>query len=76
MMQFQRTEPDRITLLMSQADYDQLTLLLGYAAGAASAAGATEMFWKMINFVNALNRTNPNFTPYEIPEEFREKVDV
>ena len=68
-MTFKR-EGDRVTLEMSCEDYAMLTRMCGYAAGAVLKEGDKEQFWRQIRFVNDLNRTNPNFRPYEIPEEF------
>lgn len=62
---------DRITLEMSVDDYDNLLLNLGYQAGRLSPAEEDDAgFYRSIAFVNELNRTNPNFTPYQIPADF------
>jgi hypothetical protein len=58
-----KSEDDRVTLEMSREDYGQLLLLLGMALGAS---GGGESFSRILMFVNELNRTNPNFTPYEV----------
>jgi hypothetical protein len=46
--------------------------MLGYAAGAAQADNQW-LFWQFIVFTNQLNRTNPHFRPYEIPEAYRQR---
>ena len=68
---------ERVTLEMTRDDYAQLTLMLGFAVGAASAQGRKDNFWRWLRFVNELNRTNPNFKPYAIPPEFlKENADA
>jgi hypothetical protein len=59
---------DTVTLEMSRADYGNLLLSIGIAAGTASDKKA---FWGWMQFVNELNTGNPQFRPYEIPEEFK-----
>ena len=59
---------DVITLEMSRADYNQLLIAMGMAAGLAS---ERKFFWHWIDFANRMNTGNPHFIPYEIPEEFR-----
>ena len=55
---------DEIVLQMTVEDYQRLLLMLGVAA-ASAVNSPTFRVW--IEFVNELNRTNPAFTPYEIP---------
>ncbi|HEX4545731.1 MAG TPA: hypothetical protein VH110_05185 [Candidatus Acidoferrum sp.] len=62
----------RVTVEMSRDDWEQLTRMLGYAAGAAQADNQW-LFWQFIVFTNQLNRTNPHFRPYEIPEAYRQR---
>jgi hypothetical protein len=64
-------KPDAVVLTMSKDDFDRLLLMLGFAAGAAKAQGDNVRFYSWIEFVNELNRTNPRFIPYQIPEKFR-----
>ena len=61
---------DKIALDMSVQDFRELLLLVGYAAGAASAKGERATAYRWIKFANELNATNPGFQPYEIPPEF------
>jgi hypothetical protein len=56
---------------MSRDDFDRLTLMLGFALGGALRDSDRRQFYAWLAFVNELNATNPDFTPYEIPEEFR-----
>jgi hypothetical protein len=68
------TEADgRVTLEMRYEDWEQLLNILGYACGRAMTEDR-ELFWRYLDFVNRLNRTNPHFQQYEIPEEYREEV--
>lgn len=62
---------DQVVLEMSREDFQRLVLLTGFAAGVASREGDKKTFWGWIDFANRLNATNPRYTPYEIPEEFR-----
>ena len=59
-----------VTLEMTRGEYENLLLAMGIAAGSASDKKA---FWRWIEFANRLNAGNPNFMPYEIPEEFKSK---
>jgi len=67
-IQFKRAG-GQVTLVMSEGDYENLLLALGIAAGATG--GDKRMFWRWIELVNRLNAGNPQFTPYQIPVEFR-----
>lgn len=60
---------DRITLEMSRDDFERLLMMTGFATGAAK---GTREFYMWIKLVNDMNATNPHFTPYEIPAEFRQ----
>jgi hypothetical protein len=62
---------ERVTLDMSQSEFNELVLILGYAAGAANQEGDRRMFYRLIAFANAVNEQNPNWRRYEIPEEMR-----
>jgi hypothetical protein len=65
------TETDgRVTVEMSREDWEQLTVMLGYALGFAHRDDRA-LFWCYLDLVNRLNRTNPHFRPYEIPEKYR-----
>lgn len=62
---------DQVTLEMSGDDFDQLLMILGYAAGSAHRDRELLTFYAWLDFTNRLNATNPSFTPYEIPEEYK-----
>lgn len=57
-------QEDRVTLEMDRDDYDHLLLILGFAIGAVH---DNNFFYRWLEFVNDLNRTNPYFTPNQIP---------
>ena len=61
-------EGDRVTLEMSVDDWENLLIYMGYVTGTMKPC--SRRFWEAINFVNEINKSNPNFTPYEIPKEF------
>lgn len=63
---------DKITLTMASDDYAQLLFMLGIAAGAMSKEGNERAFYRSVALMNHLNAGNPDFIPYEIPEEYRE----
>jgi hypothetical protein len=56
---------------MSHEQYDRLIVMLGFAIGAVSREGDPARFYRWIAFVNDLNATNRDFTPYEIPVQYR-----
>jgi hypothetical protein len=66
---------DKVTLEMTRENFEQLTFILGTALGnVTKQAGTGELFWNWLRFVNELNTGNPNFTPYEIPQEYLPKT--
>jgi hypothetical protein len=67
-----RREGDVVSLVMSGDNYGRMMIALGYNAGLAEIAGDVKTFWSVIRFVNHLNAGNPDYAPYEIPEEFLE----
>jgi hypothetical protein len=60
----------RVVLEMTRDDYDQLLVILGYASAASMSHGVSVVFYRVLRFINELNRTNPNFTQYAIPPEY------
>ena len=67
-----KRENGTVTLTMSVDNYDRMMILLGWVAGAARQLEKLPTFWKVIRFCNDLNAGNPQYTPYEIPEEHTE----
>ena len=51
-------------------DFICLMLMLGYATAAAM-KHSKELGYSFLDLANRINRDNPNYTPYQIPEEFR-----
>lgn len=66
---FSREPNGLIALRMNQDEWDELLVTLGYAGGAMASAGEPLMFNRTLRLVNRLNAGNPDFIPYEIPEE-------
>jgi hypothetical protein len=60
-----------VTLTMTREQYAQLLVIIGFAAGAVHRQENYRCFWNWIKFANELNRENPEYTPYEIAEQFR-----
>lgn len=65
---------EHVTLAMTPDEYAQLLLMLGYALGARHKEGDLGGFYRWLAFVNDLNTGNPQFTPYEIPDRYREEI--
>lgn len=59
---------DVVTLRMSADDYANLLLALGIAAGSRARDGPGWLALALA-LANRLNAGNPQWTPYEIPEE-------
>jgi hypothetical protein len=66
---------DTITLEMTRGDWENLLVAVGIAAGVSSRDPDKTLFWHWIEFSNRLNATNPRFTQYEVPEEFKPHAD-
>jgi hypothetical protein len=62
---------DHVTLEMTRDDFDRLLIMVGCACGNAMRIGGSRQFYSWLEFANELNNGNPDFTPYEIPEEYR-----
>ena len=62
---------DEKTITLTREQFDILLLMAGYASGAAMQAKDARMAWSFVHLTNVLNKDNPDFTPYEIPPEFR-----
>jgi hypothetical protein len=57
-----------VKLELSEADYDGLLMMLGYAIGAAMRDDMTTAY-AFLRLANRINKDNPNWTPYADPEE-------
>lgn len=60
---------DQIVIKLNRDQFDVLLLALGYATGAADRDGNRKFFNAFMRITNAVNRDNPNFTPYAIEGE-------
>ena len=61
---------EKITLEFDNVkEYEELLMLVGYAAAAAQHSGDRKMYLRWLNFANRLNATNPKFKPHQLPEE-------
>jgi hypothetical protein len=61
---------DHVTLDMTREVFEQLVWVLGVAAGVVSRErGFRKEFWELIRLANELNTGNPNWKPYDVPEE-------
>ena len=66
---FSREPNGLIALRITQDEFLQLLMVLGYAMRAASGEKDEPMFAMSIRVANRLNAGNPEFIPYEIPED-------
>jgi hypothetical protein len=57
------------TITLSEDEYVSLLLAIGYATGAASLRGDGGYVGRLFRLANAVNRDNPAWTPYQVPEE-------
>jgi hypothetical protein len=71
--------PSIVTLDLTRDEFDTLLLCMGYAAGAARQQEDTTLAASFLRLANAVNRGNPQWTPYAIPgdsEDFPVMWDV
>ncbi len=60
-----REENEQVVLTLTVADYEQLLMALGIAAGACRVG---ELDWHL-GLVNRINEGNPRWTPYKLRGE-------
>jgi hypothetical protein len=65
------THQMKINLDLAEEDHMLLLMMCGMASGAAGYRSA--MFWDIVALTNRLFSNSPDFIPYEIPEEHRER---
>ncbi len=58
-----------MTIDLSSEEFDMLLLALGYATGAAHKENEKRLMYSFVRLTNAVNRDNPNYIPYQVPEE-------
>jgi hypothetical protein len=68
MITFKR-EAGVVTIVMSDHDYARLLMALGYVAVRANHIAGKKEFYSIVRVINELNAGNPEFTPYEVPDE-------
>jgi len=56
-----------MTLELSAEDHEMLILVLGIALGTTH--GNRSLFLEIIRLANRINKDNPNWRPYEVPEK-------
>jgi hypothetical protein len=66
---------DTVTLEMTQGEYARLLVAIGIATGVTARDGDEKTVWSWVDFANRLNTGNPNFIPYEIPDESKPDAD-
>jgi hypothetical protein len=59
--------PERVTLELSRDEFSWLRIALSHAAAYATEKPA--VLRQFLEVSNAINRGNPDWTPYEVPEE-------
>ena len=69
-MTYSKTD-DTITLTMNTEEWAHLLLMVGHAAGVAMRDGNKDDFYRWIQLANEMNRTNPEFITYSMPEKFQ-----
>jgi len=63
-------EGDRVILDIATEDYDEFMVLFGDLLSNV-VEGDKCLLYRALRFLNALNRTNDEFVPYEIPAKYR-----
>jgi hypothetical protein len=61
---------DEVVITLTGDEYQRLLLLTGYATGAAM-KDDPKLAYSFLDLANRINRDNPRWTPYAIPEEYR-----
>ena len=65
-MSYQKTEAG-VVITLTDEQYDELLLMLGYATGAMSNDDPNGWpLYRALRFVNEINDGNPNWMPYEV----------
>jgi hypothetical protein len=60
---------DTVTIRLLREDFLFLVFTLGFAAAEHHNRGEKQIFSQTLKLANAINRDNPNWTPYETKEE-------
>lgn len=57
-----------VKIALTREEYETLLLAVGYATGAALRDNDRKLMRAFLLLANAVNRDNPNWKPYEVPE--------
>jgi hypothetical protein len=52
---------------LNKEDFELLLISLGVAAGVATRDGNPVLFLRFLKLANTINKDNPDWTPYEVP---------
>jgi hypothetical protein len=66
---------DSLTITLSPDDRVLFMLVLGYATNTACKDGDFPLAYRILALANRLNRDNPEWVPYNIPDEFKSEVN-
>lgn len=58
-----------MTIELTQDEFESLLIALGVAVGTFMKQKDWAEVHRLMRLANAINRNNPNWTPYEVPEE-------
>jgi hypothetical protein len=62
---------DEVTFTLTLGEYDRLLLMMGFAVGAAFNDKSYRLAYQFVDLSNRINRNNPHWTPYQIPDVFK-----
>jgi hypothetical protein len=65
------TDRFNLNLNLTREEFDTLILALGFATGSAFKQGMGKLSYSLLELANTINKDNPNWKPYEIPQEYR-----
>jgi hypothetical protein len=57
---------DKVTIELSDANWQILLVMAGYAAGAARREGNIDLYQTFLRLTNEINKGNPFFTPCDV----------
>jgi hypothetical protein len=63
-----------VTITLTTEEYDRLLILMGFAVGAAYEKDR-EIAYRFLELANRVNRGNPHWRSYEIPDEFKSETE-
>jgi hypothetical protein len=62
--------PEGYTFTLTNEEYERLLLMMAFAVGAAFKQDKYQSYM-FLDLANRINKNNPNWRPYAIPEEFK-----